>query len=90
MTKKLSHVTKVESDMMLIPFNVIIEPSNLRKKIKELLYVTKKTVKCDIETAQFYNETIKCEEKKKKGTTECDKRTVICDKSGVRCDVNIV
>ena len=42
MIKKLSHVTKVESNVMLIPFNVIIEPSNLRKKIKEPLYVTKK------------------------------------------------
>ena len=41
MTKELSYVTKVESDMMLISFNVTIEPSNLRKKIKEPLYVTK-------------------------------------------------
>ena len=34
MTKELSHV-------MLVLFNITMEPSNLRKKIKELLYVTK-------------------------------------------------
>ena len=64
MKKELSHVTKVESDVMLISFNVTIEPSNLRKKNKRTTICDKITVKCDIETAQCDNKTVKCEEKK--------------------------
>ena len=33
-------MTKIESNAMLVLLNVIMEPSNLRKKIKEPLYVT--------------------------------------------------
>ena len=33
------NVTEIESDAMLVLLNVTIEPSNLRKKIKELTYV---------------------------------------------------
>ena len=32
--------TKIELDAMLVLLNVTMEPSNLRKKIKEPLYVT--------------------------------------------------
>ena len=48
-----------------------MELSNMRKKVREPLNVTKtkcykRTVTCDIGTAQCDNGTIKCEEKKKK------------------------
>ena len=54
--KKTLNVTKVLS-------NVTIEPLNMRKKNKETTKCDKKTVTCDIGTAQFENETIKCEKK---------------------------
>ena len=38
----------------------------------------KRIVTCDVGTAQYENETIKCEEKNKR-TTNCDKRTIIYD-----------
>ena len=38
----------------------------------------KRIVTCDVRTAQYENETIKCE-KKKKRTANCDKRTIIYD-----------
>ena len=33
---------------------------------------------CNVETAQYEDETIKCK-KKSKGTIKCNKRTVTCD-----------
>ena len=40
--KKLSHVTKIyRIDAMLVVLNITMQPSNLRKKIKKPLYVTK-------------------------------------------------
>ena len=36
------NVTKVHTYVMLVPFNVTMEPSNVRKKIREPLDVTKK------------------------------------------------
>ena len=71
------NVTKVRSEVMLVLNNVRIEPSNVRKKIKESLNVTR-TVTCDVGIAECEDETVKCE-KKNKGTTKCDKRTVTCD-----------
>ena len=50
MTKELS-CDKNIADATLVLHNMTIEPSNLRKKKKEPLYVTKKTVNCDIGTA---------------------------------------
>ena len=38
----------------------------------------KRTVKYNVGTAQYEDETIKCE-KKNKGTSKCEKRTVTCD-----------
>ena len=48
---------------MLELHNVKMEPSNVRKKIRELSNVTKKTVTCDVGTAQCKDETVKCEKK---------------------------
>ena len=56
MTKELSYV-------MLEPHNVRMKPSNVRKKVREPLNVKKKTVTCDIGTAQCENGTIKYEKK---------------------------
>ena len=41
-------------------------------------------VKCDVETAQCEDGTVKYE-KKSKGTTKCEKRTVICDVGTAQC-----
>ena len=48
------------------------------EKSKGTTKCEKKTVTCDVETAQFGDGTVKCE-KKSKGTTKCGKRTVTCD-----------
>ena len=57
MTKELSYV-------MLEPHNMRMKPSNVRKKkVKEPPNVRKKTVTCDVRTAQCEDGTIKCEKK---------------------------
>ena len=52
---------------------------NVRKKIREPLNVTKELSKCDVGTAQCEDEIVKCEKKKSKRTTKCEKRTFTCD-----------
>ena len=44
----------------------------------------KRTVTCDVGTAQWEDETVKCEEKNRK-ITECDIRTVKCDVGTAQC-----
>ena len=44
-----------------------------------------KNVTCDVGTAQYEYETVKCEEKNKR-TTQCDKRTFMWQKYS-RCDI---
>ena len=39
--KRTVTYNKKRTDAMLVLLNITMEPSNLRKKIKELLYVTK-------------------------------------------------
>ena len=63
---------------MLEPYNVRIEPLNVRKKVREPPNVKKKTVTCDVRIAQCEDGTVKCK-KKSKGTTKCEKRTITCD-----------
>ena len=64
---------------MLVLFNVTIESSNLRKKkIKELLYVTKKLSNMILKLHNVIMESSNVR-KKNKGTTECSKRIVKCD-----------
>ena len=78
------NVRKVRSNVMLVLPNVTMEPSNVRKN-KGTTECDKSTVTCDVGTAQYENDTIKCE-KKNKGTTKCDKSTVTCDVDIVQCE----
>ena len=55
MRKKRSHV-------ILKLHNVKIKPSNVRKKSKRTAKCEKTIVTCDVGTAQYEDETIKCEE----------------------------
>ena len=48
---------------MLELHNMRMEPSNVRKKVRELPNV-RKTVTCDVEAAQCEDEIVKCEKKK--------------------------
>ena len=48
-----------------------------------------KIVICDVGTAQYEDETVKCEQKYK-GTTECNKRIVTCDFGTAQCENRIV
>ena len=64
---------------MLEPQYVRMDPSNVRNKSKGTTKCEKKTVTCDIETAQYEDVIVKCEKKRSKRTTKCNKRTVTCD-----------
>ena len=55
-TKRLSHV-------MLELHNVRMNQSNVRKKSKETTECDKRIVTCDVGTAQYKDETVKCEQK---------------------------
>ena len=46
--------------------------------------MTKRTITCDVGTAQYEDEIIKCE--KNKGTIECDKSIVTCDAGTTQCE----
>ena len=59
------------------------------EKSKRTIKCEKSTVTCDIGTAQYEDETVKCE-KKSKGTTQCDKRTVIYDVGTAQYENEIV
>ena len=55
---------KVRSYMILVLSNVMMELSNVRKKkVREPSNVKKKTITCDVGTAQCEDETVKCEKK---------------------------
>ena len=62
--KKELTCDKNRIDVMLVLFNITIEPSNLRKKKRKGTTICdKRTVTCDIGTAQCEDETVKCEKK---------------------------
>ena len=56
------YVTKELSYVMLELHNVKMKLSNVRKKKKGAIKCDKRTITCDIGTAQYENETIKCED----------------------------
>ena len=47
--------------MMLVLPNVIMEPLNVRKKKKKIIKCDKRTITCNVETARYEDETIKCD-----------------------------
>ena len=51
--------------MMLELHNMTMESSNLRKKFKRTIECDKRIVKCDVGTAQYEDESVKCEKKVK-------------------------
>ena len=60
--RKSPNVTKKLSYMMLKSHNVRIEPLNVRKKkVGGTTKCEKKTVTCDVETAQYEDEIVKYE-----------------------------
>ena len=72
MTKELLHV-------MLELQNMMMEPSNVRQKVREPLNVTKELSHVMLKLHNV-DGTVKCEKKKKsKGITKCEKKIVTCD-----------
>ena len=63
---------------MLELHNVRMEPIKCEEKSKGTTQFDKRTIACNIGTAQCDDGTVKCE-KKSKETTKCEKRTVTCD-----------
>ena len=57
-------MAKVQSNVMLVLPNVIMEPSNVRKKNKGTTECDKSTVTYDIGTAQCEDDAIKYEKNK--------------------------
>ena len=68
---------KVLSNVMLEVHNVRMEPSNMRKKIKEPPNVIKELshVKLELHNVRMKLSNVR----KNNGPTECDKRTVTCE-----------
>ena len=58
----------------------------MREKSKEITQYDKRTIICDIGTAQYKDRTIKCEKKKSKETTKYEKKTVTCDVGSTQCE----
>ena len=78
MRKKLSNV-------MLKLHNVKIEPSDVRKKIRESPNVTKELTHVMLELHNVRME-LSNMRKKSKETTKCEKRTVTCDVGIAQCE----
>ena len=78
MTKELSHV-------ILELHNVIIKPSNVRKKIRKPLNVIKELshVMLELHNVRMKPSNVR---KKSKGTTKCEKITVTCDVGTAQCE----
>jgi len=56
-------VTKVPSHVMLVLYNVMMVPSNVRKKNKRNTECKKNIVTCNIGITQYEDDTIECEKK---------------------------
>ena len=63
--KESSNVTKVQLYVMLILPNMIMKSSNIRKKNKGTIECDKSIVTCNVDIAQYENDTIKCVKKKR-------------------------
>ena len=60
--KETTKCNKRTVTVMLELHNMRMKPSNMRKKNKGITKCDKRTITCDIGTAQYENETIKCED----------------------------
>ena len=60
------------------------------EKSKGTTKCDKRTVICDIGTAQCEDRIVKCGKKKSKGTTKCEKITITCDVGTIQCMDRIV
>ena len=69
---------------MLVLHNVKMVPSNVRKKIKEPLNVTK--VQSYVMLVLYNVRMVPSNVGKNKKTTECDKSIVTCDVGTVQCE----
>ena len=81
-------MTKVQSHVMLVLYNVRIVPLNMRKKNKETTECDKRTVICNFCSPQCEDSTIKC--KKNKGTSECDKSSITSNVNTMQYENNII
>ena len=70
-------MTKIQSHVMLVLYNVMMIPSNMKKEIKEPQNVTK--VQLHVMLILHNVRMIPSYVRKNMGTTECDKSTVTCD-----------
>ena len=52
--------------MMLVLYNVRMVPSDVRQKLKGITECDKSTITCDVNIAQYEDNTIKCGKKKLK------------------------
>ena len=77
-------MAKALSYVMLVLLNVIMEPSNVRKKIRESLNVTK--VQSHVMLVLHNVRMIPSNVRKNKGTTECDKSIVTYDIGTAQCE----
>ena len=71
-------MTKELSNVILKLHNVIMEPSNVRKKKREPPNVAKELTHVMLELHNVKMESSNVR-KKSKGTTKCEKRIVTCD-----------
>ena len=59
------------------------------KKVKGTIECDKRTVICEVGTAQCEDETVKYKKKIIKRTNECDKRTITCDIGIAQCEIGL-
>ena len=71
-------MTKVQLYVILVLPNVMIELSNMRKKIRVLSNVTKVRLEVMLVLHNVRTEPLNVRQKSK-GTTKCEKKTVTCD-----------
>ena len=69
-------MTKIQSHVMLVLYNVMMIPSNVKKEIKKPPNVTKVQLHVMLILYNVRMVSSNVREKKKKGIAECDKSTV--------------
>ena len=67
-------MTKIESDAMLVLLNVTMEPSNVKKKIRESPNVRKELSHVMLKLHNVRMKLSNVKKKKSKGTVKCEKK----------------